>query len=134
MREISFRGKRIDNGEWVFGITIIKNKLGTFISTEENPHYCDQYFYIELQMPYMVDSNTVGQYTGLTDKNGTKIFEGDIIKHGYFNKYCREKLTAKYIVKWGKCGFGISLACITEQDICEVIGTIHDATVEEVAE
>lgn len=71
------------------------------------------------------------QYTGLTDKNGTKIFEGDIIKHGYFNRYCREKLTAKYIVKWGKCGFGISLACVTEQDICEVIGNIHEQEVAE---
>ena len=78
MRDILFKGKRKDNGEWVEGIPI-KNKLGTFICYEENPHYCSQYYYMEIQDIAEVDPDTVCQYTGLTDKNSTKIFESDIV-------------------------------------------------------
>lgn len=62
MREILFRGKDIISGEWITGFLVDGNHIGCFV--EANP----------------IRPETVGQFTGLTDKNGKKIFEGDIVR------------------------------------------------------
>ena len=107
MREILFRGKRIDNGEWVYGDLVhIGNK--SYIT-------------------HCVDPDTVGQYTGLT-ANGDRIFEGDIVKGFY-------KPTDKLVCGSVKYENHLARMLILNRGVCaglshchhvEVIGNIHD--------
>ena len=69
-REILFRGKRTDNGEWIEGLV-----------ARYNPKFDCANIVDGFESLVPVKTETVGQYTGLTDKNGKKIFEGDIVKH-----------------------------------------------------
>ena len=121
MREILFRGKRTDNGEWVYGYyTKDKEQERSYIK-RENIHPCGY-----MTIDYEVISETVGQYTGLTDKNGKKIFEGDILKNEkgtvFYGSY-----NCKVVLRSGMW-FAVGFVEISSNDfeLCEVIGNIHD--------
>lgn len=139
MREILFRGKRIDNGQWIEGYYSIHGHL--FRTVEEEIYPTIQPFEEPL---YCVSPETVGQFTGLTDKNGKKIFEGDIIKTHYVNAKKSDFVetvvfnNGKFMAQGtlgtsGKCWAPLADGVprlpqdknvyMTE---CEIIGTIHD--------
>lgn len=75
MREILFRAKRIDNGEWVYG------QYAYLLNARTEDGEPIKHMIVDgTPFGQTVDPSTIGQYTGLTDKNGKKIFEGDICK------------------------------------------------------
>lgn len=91
MRDILFRGKRIDNGELVYGayITMHHNDERTHIHHFIIPDGSDLSYGVKVEdILVAVDPETVCQYTGVTDKEGNKIFECDIVKTKFFGK-CR---------------------------------------------
>ena len=124
MREILFRGKRVRGGEWVFGSFVSPNRIAVRIGEE-------------IYASDIVSHETVGQFTGLTDKNGKKIFEGDIVKTWRsnigkieFGQYWDEETeTDFYGYAWiGKDEYGESVILSLDKRWGghEVIGTIYD--------
>lgn len=109
MREILFRGKRVDNGEWVYGSYI------------NNGSYADNQYCIYNGVDFViVDPKTIGQFTGLTDKNGVKIFEGDIVKCEH------EKHADEIVFRDGSFIADRDEFYIYECINIEVIGNIHE--------
>ena len=121
MREILFRGKRADNGKWTYGylFCIWERTYICWGTTNDVPNMKE------------VIPETVGQYTGLTDKNGVKIFEGDILG-GYLDDNYPENLTVMEVV-WCKCWWGTKeigsdpdLLEWEDGEILEIVGNVFD--------
>lgn len=142
MREILFKAKLIETGAWEEGSVILFPDGDSFIYCTESKN---------VLWEHQVDTSTICQYTGLNDKNGKKIFDGDVIisDNGFDDSY-------KFVVCFGACGgaknvehevgyFGFFLdgyddntkhflKCGLRNDIvfwvcenrCEIVGNIHD--------
>ena len=132
MREILFRGKRVDNGEWVEGCLLsFDSVIGTKSYIIPQDEMCS-WISKSASHTVEVDPNTVGQYIGVKDKFGKKVFEDDIIEETYI---CATN--GRYAVSYDESSFtyinpkgwedviddneyGINIG------LCKVIGNIHD--------
>ena len=132
MREILFRGKRVDNGEWTYGYLFVCWDRCYILwgMSGDNP------------IKEEVVPETVGEYTGLTDKNGKRIFEGDIVELDDRNYDIKWRAAVEFGNPNGDYSWGWQLNPIGKVDIntgilwwveaekagayCEVIGNIHD--------
>ena len=117
MREILFRGKRADTGEWIYG-DLLHNVDAVKIREQEQG--------IQLvARSFVVIPETVGQYTGLTDKNGKKVFEGDICWFyggDYFSGFWEQNV----IVAITDITDDEQIHYLNNAEYCEVIGNIFD--------
>ena len=133
MREIKFRGKRVDTGEWVYGyyvkiyapekhLILVEPRITTDIYTDHcHEDYISSQYFIE------VIPESVGEFTGLLDKNGKEIYEGDIylylqpIIKNRKQAYIEHRIVVEAnIESWWKVN------CAVSNNNCEVIGNIHE--------
>lgn len=132
MREILFRAKRIDNGEWVYGYYLQRmNNQGQVIDSfivvdaYEQIRYGQRHIYSILgKESYRVDHKTAGQFTNRTDKNGKAIFEGDVLSVGRTIFVCYwDDGNLEFALRNDKESIGMAYMTV---HYAEVIGNIYD--------
>ena len=123
MRTIKFRGKSIDDKEWLYGDLVSsadKKRFAILVNNKESYDECE------------VSPETVGQFTGLMDKNDAEIYEGDILKWSNGRSYVVKFWEGMFYASVEECNYGIlggfPLHALTDYEDrrCEIVGNIFD--------
>ena len=117
MRTIKFRGKRVNNSEWVYGNLLLDRETGCYICEGIGSSATE------------VKPESVGQFTGLHDKNGKEIYEGDILNFGNNNHVEVKFENGAFTVFSEPLGWDFDsddTPILTDFKYCEIIGNIHE--------
>lgn len=135
MREILFKAKRLDNGEWVEGYYVERDNkswiypagnqvISKSLARELRPFHSAKSTQRIMKEVFPVAPSTVCEYTGMTDKDGKKIFEGDILNENgehftvvYDSNWAKFKLQYLHAIQYPEWNRGV---------LMEVVGSIHD--------
>lgn len=125
-RQIKFRAKHIKNGAWLYGDLLQSNEGSVCIGVhgqyiDDGMHFNDMYD----ETPY-IDEDTIGQFTGLLDKNGKEIYEGDILGCPEDNYFLNEAVIFTEGCFMVKDDYTTTPMCAIDAQYRTVIGNIHD--------
>ena len=122
MRDIKFRARSVITMEWIYGETLIRAGALCYLMRDQGTQAFEHILTCKHRLQFILepcDVKTLGQFTGVLDKNGREIYEGDLVKTRY---------SKKGPVKYNECNFHVEfggyLALVTGE--FEVVGNIHD--------